>query len=382
MRSPAYRGAVAVLSLHASPLAAGALVSISWAAWPLIGLPVGVWVDRFPRRPLLVGADLLRLVLIGSVPVAWAFGSLTMTQLFVVALLAGACSVVFDLTFTSAVPDVVPADELDEANGRLELSGSSSRLTGPGLAGLVIAAVGGPVALVCDVASFASRRCSSGAAPRSNAVAIPWRGSPSSQEMREGMIALRHHWPVFRATFAAAVSNFALSMGQGVFFVFAYRSAHMSLALVGIALTLGSVGNVAGAAVAPRVSRRLGTGPALIVSTTFEGSAVLLTPLALLGAPAVWIAASYGVRNFFNPLWNVTAASMRQVLVPRAPPGARDRGGARDRDERHPAGRARRRRSRSRCLAGVGARRCRRDRRLVGAADPVSPDGGDQDLLS
>ena len=307
---------VAVLSLHASPFAAGALVSISWAAWPLIGLPVGVWVDRFPRRPLLVGADLLRLVLIGSVPVAWAFGSLTMTQLFVVALLAGACTVVFDLTFTSAVPDVVPADELDEANGRLELSGSSSRLTGPGLAGLVIAAVGAPVALVCDVASFAVSALFLGSGP-----AIQRRGEPVSRqpffaEIREGMVALRHHWPVFRATFAAAVSNFALSMGQGVFFVFAYRSAHMSPALVGIALTVGSVGNVAGAAVAPRASRRLGTGPALIVSTTFEGSAVLLTPLALLGAPAVWIAASFGLRNFFNPLWNVTAATMRQVLVP------------------------------------------------------------------
>ena len=65
---------IAVLSLHASPLAVGAIVSVSWAAWPLIGLPAGVWVDRLPRRPLLVGADLMRLVLIASLPVAWAFG--------------------------------------------------------------------------------------------------------------------------------------------------------------------------------------------------------------------------------------------------------------------------------------------------------------------
>ena len=130
------------------------------------------------------------------------------------------------------------------------------------------------------------------------------------------MTTLREHWPVLRGTFAASLSNLAAAMGQGVFFVFAYRTVHLTPAVVGLALTIGSLGNMAGAALAPRLSRRLGTGPALIVSTTFEGTAVLLTPLALLGAPALWIAAAFGFRNFFNPLWNVTAATMRQRLVP------------------------------------------------------------------
>ena len=169
----------------------------------------------------------------------------------------------------------------------------------------------------------------SGAVPRSDAAANPSPRQPFFAEIREGMVALRHHWPVFRARRSQPpFANFALSMGQGVFFVFAYRSARMSPALVGIALTLGSVGNVAGAAVAPRVSRRLGTGPALIVSTTFEGSAVLLTPLALLGAPAVWIAASFGLRNFFNPLC-VTLRRAASSMPAHAPGGARRRRRAR-----------------------------------------------------
>jgi MFS family permease len=105
------------LSLHASALAVGALASIGWAAWPLIGLPVGVWVDRLPRRPLLVGADLIRFVLIGSIPIAWAFGALTLPQLLVVAALAGAARVVFELTFTVALPDVVKSEDLADAKG-------------------------------------------------------------------------------------------------------------------------------------------------------------------------------------------------------------------------------------------------------------------------
>jgi MFS family permease len=307
---------VAVLSLHASPIAVGALTSVSWAAWPLIGLPVGVWVDRLPRRPLLVGADLLRLVLIGSVPLAWAFGRLTFAQLLAVAALAGAATVVFDLTFTAALPDVVPPEDLADANGRLELSGSSSRLTGPGLAGVVISTVGAPAALICDVASFAASAFLLGTGPALHRRGETRERAPFVAEIREGVAALRRYVPVFRATFAAAISNFALSMGQGVFYVFAYRSAHLSPAAVGIALTVGSLGNIAGAAAAPRLSRLLTTGPALIVSTALEGTAVLLTPLALLGVPAVWIAVAFGWRNFFNPLWNVTAATMRQQLVP------------------------------------------------------------------
>lgn len=307
---------VAVLSLHASPIAVGALASIGWAAWPLIGLPVGVWVDRLPRRPLLVGADLIRLALIASIPLAWAFGSLTLAQLLVVAALAGACSVVFELTFTAAIPDVVKPYDLADANGRLELTGSTSRLTGPGIAGGVISLVGAPAALVSDVVSFALSAALLGTGPTLARRGAMRERQPFVAEIREGIVALRHHWPVFRATFAAAISNFAFAMGQGVFFVYAYRTVDLSPGLVGLALTLGSIGNVAGAAVAPRLGRLLGTGPSLIVSTFFEGSAILLAPLGVIGAPILCIAAAIALRNFSNPLWNVTAATMRQVLVP------------------------------------------------------------------
>ena len=307
---------VAVLSLHASAIAVGALASIGWAAWPLIGLPVGVWVDRLPRRPLLVGADLVRLVLIGSIPVAWALGVLSLTQLLVVALLAGAARVVFELTFTVALPDVVKPDDLADANGRMELTGSTSQLTGPGIAGGVIALVGAPAALVFDVVSFAVSALLLGTGPALARRSAPRDRQPFFSEIKEGIVALLHYRPVFRGTFAACVSNFAFAVGQGVFFVFAYRTVHLSPGIVGLALTLGSIGNVAGAAVAPRLSRILGTGPSLVFSTLVEGSAILLVPLGTIGAPVLFIAAAIAVRNFANPLWNVTAATMRMVLVP------------------------------------------------------------------
>jgi MFS family permease len=308
---------IAVLTLHASAFTVGALSAVSWAAWPLIGLPVGVWVDRLPRRPLLVSADVVRLLLIASVPLARTFGQVSIAQLMVIAALAGACSVIFDLTFTAAVPDVVPPAELADANGRLELSGSTSRLTGPGLAGLLIGAIGAPAALIGDAVSFAVSAFLLGTGPTLARRQEPRQRRPFLRDVREGITALRRYWQVYRATFSAAISNLAWTMGQGIFFVYAYRTAHLTPALVGAALTLASLGNIAGAAAAPALSRKFGTGPALLVSTSFEASAVLLIPLGLFfGLPLVWIAVSLGIRSFFGPLWNVTAATMRQIIVP------------------------------------------------------------------
>src|SRR3954454_7606996 len=75
-----------ISSMHASTLTVGLLVSAETAAFALIGLPAGAWVDRLRRRPVLVAADALRAVLLASVPISWWLGVLSLAQVFVVAL--------------------------------------------------------------------------------------------------------------------------------------------------------------------------------------------------------------------------------------------------------------------------------------------------------
>ena len=72
---------LAVVSLHASALEVGLLGAASTLAFAVIGLPAGAWVDRVRRRPLLVASDLVRAVLLLSIPVAAVLGMLTMAQL-------------------------------------------------------------------------------------------------------------------------------------------------------------------------------------------------------------------------------------------------------------------------------------------------------------
>lgn len=305
---------VAILALHAGPLTVGFLNAAGWSAWGLLALAAGVWVDRLRRRPLLVGADLVRLALIGSVPVAWAFGALTIPQLLAVAAAASACGVVFGLAYTAHVPDVVAAGDLGEANARLELSNSTAYLSGPSLAGVLISVVGAPFALIADAASFAasalliSRSADTPHRPRARARFV--------HELRDGVRVLRAQPILLRIALAGGVANFGFAVVQAVFFVYAYRTLHLSAAVVGVALTLGAAGNVAGVLLTPRITARLGVALAICISTAFAELAALVYPLALVAAPALVLAAGGALRGFLGPWWNVNVVTLRQQLIP------------------------------------------------------------------
>ena len=80
---------LAVRTLHATAFEMGLLTAASTAAFLIVGLPAGVWVDRVRRRRLMIGADLGRVLALGSIPIAAAVGRLTLAQLFVVTLVSG-----------------------------------------------------------------------------------------------------------------------------------------------------------------------------------------------------------------------------------------------------------------------------------------------------
>src|SRR5271167_1169341 len=84
---------LAVKTLHATTFEMGLLTAASTAAFLIVGLPAGVWVDRVRRRRLMIATDLGRFLALGSIPIAYAVGGLTLVQLFVVTLASGILTV-------------------------------------------------------------------------------------------------------------------------------------------------------------------------------------------------------------------------------------------------------------------------------------------------
>src|SRR5712691_5803471 len=144
----------AILVFKASAFQVGTLTTAEFLPFLLFGLPVGVWVDRLRRKPILVAADIGRLVVLGSIPLAYAFGVLHLWQLYVVGFLTGVGTVFFDVAYGSYLPSLVERPRLIEGNAKLEISRSGAQLAGPGIAGLLVQGLSAPGAILADAVSY------------------------------------------------------------------------------------------------------------------------------------------------------------------------------------------------------------------------------------
>ena len=145
---------VAIVTLDVSAFEVALLGVVEFAPFILISLPAGVWVDRLPRRPILIVGDLGRAALLASIPIAYAFDALTIWQLYLVGFLFGVLTVFFDVAYQSYLPSLVSRDQLVDGNSKLEISRSGAQLAGPALAGVLIQALKAPIAILIDAISF------------------------------------------------------------------------------------------------------------------------------------------------------------------------------------------------------------------------------------
>src|SRR6266536_2330544 len=251
---------VGVLVLHASPAQMGYLAAAGLAPNLLLSLHAGAWVDRHGRRRrIMIAADLGRAGLLATVPLAYALGVLTLDQLYAVAFLAGALSVLFFVSRETLFVSVAPRDRFVEANSLLYGSRAFSFVGGPSLGGLLVQLLSAPVALLADAGSFVASALFLG---RIRAAEPPAETNPRGN-LRAGARWLRHS-PVVRASLASgATINF---------FLYATRSLHVPPGTLGAVLGAGAVGSVLGSLVTGRLIRRLGIGPAFCLGSLLFGA--------------------------------------------------------------------------------------------------------------
>ncbi|HMA35741.1 MAG TPA: MFS transporter [Chloroflexia bacterium] len=308
----------AVLLLNATPLQMGVLGASQTVPWLLIGLPAGAWVDRLPRRPLLLAGDLSRALLLSLIPITAACGLLRIEWLYLVAFLTGGVSVVFEVAYNAYLPGLVGRPRLVEGNSKLLATSALAEVAGPSLAGALVQVIGAPAAIVGDVLSFLV----SGTALLLIRTPEPVPPSPAARhlgrEMREGLaLVLRH--PILRVLVASSTCfNLGAAISGAVQVVYATRELGLAPAALGGVLAGGSLGSVLGASSAGRLARRYGLGPTIIGSVLCITGGTFLLPLAAgppLLAGAVFTAGllSIGCGAF---IYIITAGSLRQALTP------------------------------------------------------------------
>src|SRR3989475_3676919 len=138
----------AVLLLGAGATETGLLVAAQMAPSIVAGLFIGVWVDRLPRRPILIVSDIGSAIVIGTVPLAAALGVLSLAQLYLVSFLGGAFAVSTDLARAAFVPALVGRSRLVAANSRLQASNAVAQVAGPSLGGLLVQTLTATIAVL------------------------------------------------------------------------------------------------------------------------------------------------------------------------------------------------------------------------------------------
>ncbi|MEV7181969.1 MFS transporter [Kitasatospora sp. NPDC093679] len=298
-----------IFVLHASALQVGIVAMAQYLGIPLLGPIAGVLVDRWDKRWTMLACDLVRLVAVGVIPLAYWLGWLSTPLIFgCVAAISGA-TIFFTVGYLIAVPAVVPKDDLVRAYSRLEGSRSVSEVSGPSIAAALYSALG-VAALLVDAASYlVSALCLR---------SMPSWGdrTPVTGSVRERLtLGFRLNWsdPVLRRVVVAAIT---LNCGGPIFVtvlpVLAYRGLGVSVAVFGAAMSVAAVGALLGAVVAPKISERFGTGRTMAYGLLLH----CLVGLGVLAAPALptgpVIAVTMGCYGFFMSCINVCSAPARQ----------------------------------------------------------------------
>lgn len=308
----------AALTLQATPAQMGLLKGAEFVPFLLIGLVVGVWVDRQRRRPILIVADLGRALLLGSVPIAAVFGLLHIEHLYLVAFGTGTLSVLASTASFAFVPTLIKREQLVEGNSKFAVSQTTSQTLGPGLAGILVQWLTAPVAITLDAVSFLLSALLLLLIRTPEPVLINSNKTNFWQELSEGVqVVLKN--PLLRAiACCASTIRMFTSVVETVYILYVTRTLGFSPAMVGLILATGTCGNLLGVLLTRRIERRFGLGRTIMGAASIWGIGYLFIPLTFNFNDVVilLLVTAAILSGLGDAVYQITQVSLRQTLVP------------------------------------------------------------------
>ncbi len=309
----------AILTLHATAFEVGLLVASASTAVLLVGLFAGALVDRSRRRPLMIVADAIRAVLLLSIPAAAISGNLRMEQLYVVSFLEAALGSVFDVAYRTYLPSLLSKDQLLEGNAKIGMTSAIAEIGGPGFAGALVQLITAPMAMLVDAISYVFSAVSIGL------IGAPERGvqdveGPSGlrRQLAEGFRAVAGH-PLLRPMALASVTSALFgNFYYALYGLFALNVLGLSPLLLGLVVSAGGVGSLAGTGLVGPLTRRFGYGPTIVWTRVGSALLAVLTPLA--GGPPLVAAGFLFIPQLFgdglSTIGQIDQLTVRQQVTP------------------------------------------------------------------
>jgi MFS family permease len=309
---------VAILTLQVTGFQLGVLNALGFIAFPVLGLFVGVWMDRVRRKPVMIMASMIQVLTLASVPAAFIFGVLGLYQLYLVSLIMGVTTLFFDVAYQSYLPSLVNKEDVVEGNQKLQTSASASTVIGPSVASGMMQLIGAALSVFIDavgtLAAVFTLIFIRKPEPK------PEHSSADGQrhffaEMKEGVRVVTGNKLLWTQAGCTGTSNLGTNMFAVAILLYAFRTLGISKGLIGVPFTIGAVGFLVGVLISSAVTNRLGVGKAVALS--IAGSFALLLVLLAKGSFAVFvIGAAYFVAYLGVATYNINQVSLRQIITP------------------------------------------------------------------
>lgn len=310
---------VLVYRLSGSPALTALTATLEALPYILLGLFAGAIGDRLDRKRVMVVADLANVAVIGSVPVAWWLGGLTVPHVLVAGFCAQALFTFFDGANFGALPVLVGRERIGEANSAIWGFGGLLDLMVPAGVGMALAAVHPADLLVIDALSFLASallvrgigRSLSAARERADGTAAP----AVLADIREGVGFLWRHDGVRANTFIAGLQAVA---GAG-FTALAVPWCDRVLGIgtsgwrFGLIFSVWGVGGIIAASVTPRLLRRFTSARLTLASIPVSAACGILVALSTHWVLAVAAMVGWGLAY---QLVVINSLNYRQQVTP------------------------------------------------------------------
>jgi predicted MFS family arabinose efflux permease len=311
---------VAVVMLSASEGEMGILNAANTAAFLVVGLLAGAWVDRWVKRRVMIIADLVRMVMMALIPILYFAGSLQIWHLIVIGAVVGVATVFFDVAYQSVIPILFKSEHIAPANSALETSSQISHISGPPIAGSLVAFMTAPVVLIFDAISFGVSALTLSFIKDDEKPKPLEDRRPLHKEIAEGVKFVWNE-PIIRAvSFCTSSTNLFNTIGTTLMGIYVLRELEISLPVFGLIMTIAGVGGLLGAAMSAKLADWMGEGQLIAVSAFGSAAAFMMVPLTGLvdhfWAPFILAAIEF-VISFFVLTYNITQVSARQRICPK-----------------------------------------------------------------
>jgi MFS family permease len=309
---------LAVRDLGASEWEMGLLTAAETAAFLVIGLPTGAWVDRMRKRRVLIAADLVRAVTLAVVVLLALTGHASMPVLYAGALVLSVATVFFDVAHQSYVPGLVGLEHIGEGNAKLQATQSVAQVAAPALGGALLRVVAAPLVIAVNAVTYLVSALAVGRIRQVEALPPAEHRRPLKEEIAEGLRFVVHQPLLRRIVACTAIGNLFGAMSGALMVLYALRDLGLDEAAYGTVLSASAIGGLLGALASDRLVRWIGEGRIIPLAALGFAPGALLTPLAAVLPLPPQATLIVGGMLFFSVVvvYNVAQVSFRQRVCP------------------------------------------------------------------